>query len=367
MLVGHKKQWEFLENSFKNEKLAHAFLFCGENQIGKKTFAIELVKLLNCLASPELLAKAGISCGACRNCVDIEKGNFPDFLFIRTGEESARENNFEGMISYNSALPDLKTGDKLGDKKEILIDQARKALDFLSLRSYFASYKAVIIDNAEKLNVEAQNCLLKTLEEAKGKTVLILVTSQPETLLPTIFSRCQTIKFFPVPAKEITQYLKSRNPVSDTRHLQELADMADGRVAQAINAFKNPEKLQEEQKVLNDLVKVIGQNLAEKFAYAKNLKEEATAGTAQSKSLGQATQIKEILEILQKYFRHLLLLKIGAKKTFTGNYPEPPENIKLYSIEKLNAIIRQIEKTIHDISFTNVNQKLALEILLMEM
>ena len=146
MLVGHKKQWEFLENSFKNEKLAHAFLFCGENQIGKKTFAIELVKLLNCSGEEK-------PCQKCKNCLDIEKGNFPDFLFVRTGEESARENNFEGMFSYNSALPDLKTGEKLGDKKEILIDQARKALDFLSLRSYFASYKAVIIDNAEKLNV----------------------------------------------------------------------------------------------------------------------------------------------------------------------------------------------------------------------
>jgi DNA polymerase-3 subunit delta' len=344
MIIGHKKQWEFLENSFKNEKLAHAFLFCGENKIGKKTFAIEFVKLLNCSADKK-------PCNICKNCLDIEKGNFPDFLFVHTGEESAVENNFEGMFSYSSALPDLKTGQELKDKKEIEISQARKVLEFLSLRSYFASYKAVIIDNAEKLNMEAQNCLLKTLEEAKGKTILILVTSQPERLLSTIFSRCQTIKFFPVPAKEIAQHLVGIGCLS--KKAEELADMADGKAGKAISDFKNPEKLEEEQKILNDLLKVISQNLAEKFAYAKSLKDEDG-------------NIKEILEILQKYFRYLLLQKIGACPTPPGFYPEPTENIKLYSVEKLKDIIKQIERTINDISFTNVNQKLAFEILLME-
>jgi DNA polymerase-3 subunit delta' len=198
MIIGHQKQWEFLKRSFEEGQLAHAFLFCGESQIGKKTLAIELVKLLNC-------QDANKPCGACKNCLDVEKGKFLDFLFVRSGEES---NNFEGMFSYNSALPDLKSGEVLTDKKEIGIDQARKALDFLSLRSYFSGYKAVIIDNAEKLTIEAQNCLLKTLEEPKGKTILILVTSQPDRLLTTIFSRCQTIKFFAT--KEILKV--SKNP-----------------------------------------------------------------------------------------------------------------------------------------------------------
>lgn len=326
MLVGHKKQWEFLKNSLENEKLAHAFLFCGENQIGKKTFAIEFVKLLNC-------TEINKPCQKCKNCLDIEKGNFPDFLFVRSGEESVGENNFEGMFSYNFALPDLKTGGELKDKKEIEITQARKALEFLSLRSYFGYYKAVVIDNAEKLTTEAQNCLLKTLEESKGKTVLILVTSQPERLLPTIFSRCQTIKFFS--SKEILEKINS--------------------------APAGKKKLEEEQKILNDLLKVLGQNLAEKFAYAKSLKDDPSA------SSGQVTQVKEILEILQKYFRNFLLQKVVGRPTSHQIYPEPPENIKNYSTEKLSNIIKQIEKTIGDISFTNVSQKLALEILLMEM
>lgn len=300
MIIGHKKQFGFLKSSFAKKQLSHAFLFCGESHIGKKTFAIEFVKFVNC-QNPGTEA-----CGVCRNCVSIAKGNFPDFLFVRSGEESS---DFEGAFSYNYALPDLKNGAKLQDKKEIEISQARKVLEFLSLRSYFGNYKAVVIDNSEKLTIEAQNCLLKTLEEPKGQTILILITSSPERLLTTIFSRCQTIKFF------------------TTKEIRKL--------------FDNPERNKKEQNILDELLKVIGQNLAEKFAYTKNIKDDGG-------------DVKEILEILQKHFRGLLLRKVEGKEA--GDY----------SIEKLKDILIKIEKTINDISLTNASSKLALEVLLME-
>jgi DNA polymerase III delta' subunit len=259
MIVGHQKQWEYLKYSFENEQMAHAYLFCGENQIGKKTLAIEFVKLLNCIEKNK-------PCGVCKNCTDIEKGNFLDFLFLRTGEESI---NFEGMFSYNSALPDLKSGEVLTDKKEIGIDQARKVIEFLSKRSYFGEYKTVIIDNAEKLTIEAQNCLLKTLEEPKGKTILFLVTSQPDRLLTTIFSRCQIIKFFAT--KEILKVAES------------------------------PEQIKKEKEILNELLKIISGSLAEKFAYTKNIKEEGG-------------DVLLILKILQKHFREKILIDNSAIK-----------------------------------------------------
>lgn len=259
MIIGHKKQWDFLRRSFEEGQLAHAFLFCGENQIGKKTLAIELVKLLNCKSEKK-------PCGVCKSCADIEKGNFPDFLFVRSGQEST---NFEGMFSYNSALPDLKSGEELASKKEIGIDQARKALDFLSLRSYFGGWKAVIIDNAEKLTTEAQNCLLKTLEEPKGNTILILVTGQPERLLSTIFSRCQVMKFFGT--KEI------------------------------VKVAERPEKKKKEKEILDELLKIMAGSLAEKFAYTKNIKEEGS-------------DVLEIMQILQKHFREKLLTDVSVPK-----------------------------------------------------
>jgi len=293
-LVGHQKQWDYLKSSFESEQMAHAYLFCGENQIGKKTLAIEFIKILNCQDNNK-------PCGKCKNCIDIEKGNFLDFLFLRTGEESI---NFEGMFSYNSALPDLKSGEVLTDKKEIGIDQARKAQDFLNLRSYFGGYKAVVIDNAQNLTTEAQNCLLKTLEEPKGKTILILVSNQPERLLVTIFSRCQTIKFFT--NKEINEFLNT------------------------------PQRNKKEKEILDELLKVLDGTLAEKFAYTKNLKEDGG-------------NTKEIFEVLQRYFR---------KELLQGPSLQYSKAISL----KLNLI----DDLIYKITFTNASPKLALEILFLE-
>ena len=94
-------------------------------------------------------------------------------------------------------FPDLKiVYEKKVNKTEIDISQIREVQNFLSYKSYNGGFKIVIVDGAQLMNTEAQNCLLKTLEEPKGDTILFLVTSKPDVLLPTIFSRCQTMKFF---------------------------------------------------------------------------------------------------------------------------------------------------------------------------
>ena len=161
MLIGHKKQWNFLKNKFENNQLSHAYLFTGADRIGKKAFATELVKLVSCNNQEK-------PCQKCFSCLSIEKGNFPDFKIISKKE----------------------------DKSEIEISQIREIQNFLSYKSYYGSFKVVLIDGAELLNQEAQSCLLKTLEEPKGQTILFLISSKPDMLLPTIFSRCQTMKFF---------------------------------------------------------------------------------------------------------------------------------------------------------------------------
>ena len=155
MLIGHQKQWDFLKKKFESEKLSHAYLFVGEGQLGKKRLAKEFVKLINCLGLGQK------PCGVCKNCKDIERENYPDVLMVN-----------------------LKN-----DKQEIEISQIREALNFLSYKSYYGGYKIIVIENAEKMNQEAQGCLLKTLEEPKGKTIIILIASHHELLLPTIFSR----------------------------------------------------------------------------------------------------------------------------------------------------------------------------------
>jgi len=245
MLIGHKKQWEFLRNKFEQDQLSHAYLFTGAEGIGKKMFAKEFAELVGC--------------------------RFPDLKIL--SEQNEKDPLF-------------------GDGGEIKISQIREVQNFLSYKSYNGGYKVVIIDEAEKMNQEAQNCFLKTLEEPKGQTILFLVTSKPNMLLPTIFSRCQTIKFFR--SKDLPE---------------------------------NKEKAEREKELLNNLLPVIGSSFADKFKYIKSIDFDKQ-------------NVREIVYVLQKYLRK--------------------------DVIKNKKILELTEEISNKLLFTNANQKLALEILLME-
>ncbi|MGD0577015.1 MAG: DNA polymerase III subunit [Candidatus Staskawiczbacteria bacterium] len=210
MVIGHKKQWEFLKNKSELNELSHAYLFTGQEGIGKKLFAKEFAEFIGC------------------------------------------------------KFPDLKIIEKKDDKTGIDIFQIRDAQNFLSYKSYNGGFKIVIVDDAHLMNQEAQSCFLKTLEEPKGNTLLILISSKPDMLLDTIVSRCQTIKF-----------LKPKN------------------------LPENAEKSEKEKKILNDLLLVTGADFAEKFKYVKNIDFEKQDAL-------------EIVQVLQKYLRQQLLEKLGT-------------------------------------------------------
>jgi len=317
MIIGHQKQWKFLKNKFEIDQLSHAYLFTGENQLGKKAFAKEFIKLINCLA------KKDKACQKCQNCQMIERGNFPDLSIIES---------IEG---------------------ELKIEKIREAQNFLSYKSYYGSFKAVIINDAEKMNQEAQNCFLKTLEEPKGKTIIILVTSRPEALLSTIASRCQTIKFFLIDSKSIKNYLENQGASSSKAEILSFA--SEGKPGRAYDIFLNPDKIEKEKKILKEILKVINSGLAEKFKYAKSLDPESQG-------------LNEVLAILMKYFRYLLFSKIGVELLKDQkNFIEPALSSKDYPVSKIKKNINLIEHINKQISLTNVNQKLALEYLLIEL
>jgi len=284
MVNSHKKQWDFLKRKFDSEQLSHAYLFSGKKQIGKKDFAKEFIKFINCLSEKER------PCQKCQNCQMIEKGFFADFMLVE---------------------PE--------DGKEIPILKIREVQNFLSYKSYYSSaYKSVIVDNAEKMNWEAQSCFLKTLEEPKGKTILILISSKADILLPTIFSRCQTIKF-------------SGKPV-----LSQL-------------------KIDEEKKLLHELLRIAGCGFSEKFKYVKSL------------DLDQQ-KLRGILEVFQKYLRYLLFLKIEAEQPAEQKYfSETPTVLEKYPLSKIKEIINLSEDINNKMIFTNASPKLAMEILLMDL
>lgn len=273
-MVGHKKQWEFLKNKFESENLSHAYLFSGPEETDIHSFTKEFIKLVN-------------SKNITGSDVAIEKEQFPDLLVARS-------------INSKSSVDNQK------DMMEIDVAQIREVNKFLSYKSYYGGYKAVIIEHAERMNLGAQSCFLKTLEEPRGKTIIFLISSKPETLLATIFSRCQNIKFFP-------QHMYKASPA--------------------------------EQKTLKELLPMLNAELAAKFQYTKKVNLEGN-------------NFNKIMEALQRYFRDLLLARIGVEKSVLENN---------YSVVKLKKIIRLIESLNNQISMTNANPKLALEILLLEL
>ena len=141
-----------LEKSVKNNKLAHAYLFLGQENLGKMALAKQFVKIAQCglEKSEEKINK--IPCGECRSCRDIEKNIHPDILIIK---------------------PEAQDKKKASKKTSIGIGQIRSLQRQLSFYPHSAPYKIAIIDNADKMTQEAANALLKTLEEPSGKAILI--------------------------------------------------------------------------------------------------------------------------------------------------------------------------------------------------
>jgi DNA polymerase-3 subunit delta' len=278
MPVLNEKQWDFLKNRYESGQLAHAYLFSGQEGTEKKSLAKRLVKYANCLSLQK-------PCENCVNCRMIEKGNFPDLMVI-----------------------------KPEDSGEIQIAKIREVQNFLNYKSYYGFLKAVIAENSEKMNQEAQSCFLKTLEEPKGKTVIFLISSKPEILLETIRSRCQQIKFF-------------------------------GRMVQ------NKENEAQEREILKGILAVSGKDFSEKFKYAKSLDFEKQ-------------KLSDILEVFEKYLRHLLLKKAGVEEK--SHFSAVSSCIEKYPISKIQDVINITEDISNKLFFTNVSQKLALETLLLE-
>lgn len=303
-IIGHQKQWQFLKNCLKFNRISHAYLFSGPEFLGKKTLALEFVKLINCQNKKER------GCGQCYSCKMISNGNYPDLKII---SPDSSESSFS-----------------------IHISQIRELQRFLSLKSYYSFQKTVIIDQAEKMTPEAQSSLLKTLEETKGKALLILISAFPDLLFPTIISRCQVVKFLPLSDKEIKNYLLTQGISS--QKIEWLVKISQGRPAIAINFLLNPKKLEEEEKILKGILKLSKYDLATRFNYLKEL------------SLSKK-RLKEILDLLERHFRQTLF----SEKLNPSCLSKTINNIKL--IEKLNFLN----------SSTNLNPKLTLEILMINL
>ena len=188
-IIGNDPLKSVLRRFLTTRRVPNALLFSGENGIGKKRFALELARSVICL-SP-INAEACEKCAACRRTA---KFNFP-----KADDRDA----FKRVIF--SEHPDL--GTIVPYNKNILVDAIRDVEAEANFRPFEAAARFFIIDDADKMNDSAANALLKTLEEPPAASYIFLVTSRLDALLPTIRSRCQTLRFALVAAAEIEKHL----------------------------------------------------------------------------------------------------------------------------------------------------------------
>jgi DNA polymerase-3 subunit delta' len=199
---GHNVHIEGFRRAIARGRLAHAYLFTGPPGIGKRHFAIELARALLCEDPPP---GPWDSCDRCPACVQVEAGTHPDFLAVG----------------------------RPADSLELPIELIRQVCQSFALKSARGRGKVVIVDDADDLNEEAANCFLKTLEEPPPRSVLILLGASPERQLPTILSRCQVLRFAPLPADLVDELLQQQG-VADPALRARLVRIGGGSPGQAL-------------------------------------------------------------------------------------------------------------------------------------
>ena len=299
MIVGNKKKIDILRQIIKSNNIPHAMIFSGPEMIGKKKIAIEFIKNIFC---EEL-------CGECYFCKSIEYN--PDINII-----SPVEGNIE-------------------------IEEIRKAKERLSLKPYYNKIKALIIDDSHLMKSDAQNALLKMLEEPKGDTLIIFITPFREMLLKTIRSRAQEIKFSLVGNEEIEKYLISLG--ASSKKAKEISLISSGQIGKAINFFEDKSKMDFFNKSIEDIIFLSRSNISQRFQYAEKLKDDKI-------------KIIEILDIWERFLRREILLKVFNYKSSVN-----------YSLQKTKELIDELEKIKYIIESSNINKRIAFESLLIKL
>jgi len=336
-IIGHQNIIKFLENCIFSGRLSHAFLFYGQKQIGKKEVAKQFAKALLCYEGRRVGLKnkkdqLNIPCNSCENCIEFDKKTHADFYWLEKGKQD----------------------------KNITVEQIRELRMSLASRSFFKSYKVAIISGAEFMSLSAANALLKTLEEPKGKTVIILIADKTETIPKTILSRTQKIKFLPVAKKDIYDYLLKVKELDRARAL-ELSSISAGRPGRALLFAQYPEFWQRYILTVNNFFKLLSSKRHEKINFVANLFED------NKKLVVQVNTVLPLLNLWQLLLRDILLLKLSLSDKIinsrvTGELEKLEPFFNLNKIKFLNSRIEETKILLNQ----NTNPKLVLENLLLD-
>ena len=303
----HQPAWDQLVATRSSNHLVHALLISGQSGTGKYAFATTLVNSLLCESPYEDLH----ACGQCKSCKTQQAGAHPDYQEIILAP----------------------------DKTQIVVDQIRSLNSFLHKSRSYKAYRVVFISPAETLNINAANSLLKSLEEPAESTVIILLTSQPSSLLATIKSRCQQVHLATPTKKQSLEWLSQQT----TKHTpSDLLEMAGGRPIAALSLDESSQ-FESRQEFANDLSDVLEKN--------KTMIEVSKKWQSLSKQMLLDWQIIWVQQLI--------------KQSFSNQSIKPSLRInRTYPINKLWILHDELIK-LRAIAHTSLNAQLFLENMLL--
>ncbi len=320
-VIGQEQMTQNLENALKYKKISHAYLFQGERLSGKRMIADIFARALQCEADGDR------PCNQCRSCKQALNGNHPDIIYV--------EHDKPNVISVDNIRTQIN-----GD---------------IAIKPYSSAYKIYIVDEAEKMNTQAQNALLKTLEEPPEYAVIMLLSTRAEAMLPTILSRCVALNTKPVPDDKIKHFLMTKVQIPDYR-ASICASFARGNVGRAIQLASNEEFDTMKAEVLGNLKSIFEMEVYQMAAAAKKITEEKF-------------EIEDYLDLCFIWYRDILLYKACGDRKHLAFLEEIRDIERIggkYSYEALEKVIGAIEQARSRIK-SNVNSDLTMELLFMEM
>ncbi len=318
-IVGHEQIIQHLKEAIRSGKVSHAYILSGEDGAGKNLLADAFARSLQCEDRKDL----SDACGLCRSCIQAASKNHPDI--IRVTHEKASIGVDDIRIQINSDI---------------------------QVKPYSSPYKVYIIDEAEKLTEAAQNALLKTIEEPPGYAVIILLTNNLNALLPTILSRCITLKLKAADKEDIKQFLMSEYRIPD--YQAELsAVFAQGNVGKAVSFASSDDFIELKNDMLHLLKYIDEMELYEIIDGLKRISEKKN-------------RINDYLDLMLIWYRDVLMYKVTRDLnllTYKDEYLDISRQANTKSYEGIEKIIAAIEKAKVRLN-ANVNFDITIELML---
>ena len=332
-IEGQTQAIEVLRAALRGGSVHHAYLFLGPEGVGKETAALGLAQALLCRAKP------GEGCGTCDVCGRVKRRNHPDVTLLLPEEESvarglAGRSDFAGTPS-----------------RDIRVEQVRALQERLSLRPLEGSWKVALVGSAERLNVQAQNAFLKTLEEPPKGTVLVLLATSTDRLLPTLRSRCATVLFRPLPVALLAARVQKERKL-DPVTAQLVAVMAGGSLSRAL--AWDVDALQGRADVISAFERLRSREVSELLKFAD------TFGRSREDA-------EDALRLVALWLRDVAAVQAGGaplNQDLAALAQKTAEQVSPFTLHRHHALL---EQALEAIGARNGSPRLHLERMLIEM